>query len=107
MPFPTWANSGEFRVGGVWENSFNLSGEEEGGRRRDQRHYQRLQLLDITNSACVVPPDITHTVFLRSLDTGDAWAPDVLQTATAAWAAVEPKSTTTMNCHGPSMDQCY
>ena len=189
----SWANSGEFVVGGIWENSFNFTGGDvalnvdrdmehlELGdvgvglrRERSQRHYQRLELLDVTNSICIVPPDITHTVFLRcdwyeaivlhaslienntdntihfdvwwthdltsliffhtddhssimiplhpgtcfrvhgwmlptpscfpshrTLDTGDAWAPDILQTATASWAAVEPNSTRMVICYDP------
>ena len=35
-----WANSGDFSVNGVWENSFNFTGSEGRGQKTSQRHYQ-------------------------------------------------------------------
>ena len=88
-----WANTGELKEGGVWTNSLNFTGHED-GHWLSQHHYQRLMMLDDTNAVCVVPPNITHTVFLRSFDGRDSLEPEIMQTATASWAATRPNSST-------------
>ena len=93
----SWQNSGEGVAGGIWVNSFNFTSHS-GGRERSQAHYQRLEMLDPTNRALDVPPNITHTIYLHTLDSQDESVPEVLQLATATWGAISPNSSKLILC---------
>jgi hypothetical protein len=83
-----WKNSGDFKNGGTWVNSFNFTAQE-AGQHRSQDHYQRLVLVDISNSQCIVPDRVTHTVHLSSFNSREE-IPNVLQKGEARWAAIQP-----------------
>ncbi|GAX85290.1 hypothetical protein CEUSTIGMA_g12707.t1 [Chlamydomonas eustigma] len=87
-----WKNSGEFKDGGVWVNSFNFTAQKS-RQHSSQEHYQRLILMDVTNSQCMVPGGVTHTVYLKSFNSREDTT-EILQQAEARWAAVQPDSIT-------------
>ena len=105
-----WMNSGQDVTGGIWVNSFNFSGND-GTRRKWQEHYQRLEMVNGTFSSYllppVIPPNVTHTVFLRSFDSVDVPKPTVLQLATATWAAISLNSSETARCSTSDIWMCW